>query len=203
MESVESVVATRVRQAFPSALRLDVEVVLGALPLRPNLPSGDNLGTVVVQGESLRIPSRVYLPEPEPLQLRALTANQQLIVHCLFTRHHDGHVRERMLRRALPHCTAWTVPFFVQLLGEYVVEIVDVLEKGIRPEHEQLYAEFLMQNPLFWGRTCQRVISYWHCYYRREFPNRQNYPGTRLVVQLEKWRSTSLSRNPSMLGAGE
>jgi hypothetical protein len=195
---MESVVAVRVMQAFPVACGPDVANVLSVLQRGSHLPSANDIGPVVVGPDSLRIPARIYLPEPDPVDLRVLTESQRLIAHCLFTRHHDGHVRERMLRLVLPHNAMWTVPFVVELLGEYVIEIHRVLEAGIPPAREPSYASFLNDNSTFWHRTRQRVISYWNCYYRHEFPDRKDYPASRVVDRLDEWRvRDSQARRPA------
>lgn len=38
-------------------------------------------------------------------------------MHRLYTRHHDGHVRQRHLARIIEVTDSWIVPFVVQLIG--------------------------------------------------------------------------------------
>lgn len=61
----------------------------------------------------------------------------------MFTRHHDGYVRQEWAREVVPVAEPWVVPFMVQLLGEYVVEIVVDLHRGLRAldQHNSAIAE--------------------------------------------------------------
>ena len=76
--------------------------------------------------DSLRFYGDAMKPsEVEPfLTSRYLTARQRLILGCIFTRHHNGYVRQQWMRAVVPHAEPWVVPFVLALLGEYVVEIV-------------------------------------------------------------------------------
>jgi hypothetical protein len=191
---MSSTVAARVVEAFPAACARDVAVVFATLSPATHEPSSHDVAPIALRGESVRIPARVYFPEPSPGKLRLLTASERLVAQCLFTRHHDGFVREPMVKPLLLQNAFWTVPFVVQLLGEYVIEIVRVIEEQLRPEDEVPYAEFLNENPVFWRRTRSRMVSYWDCYYRREFPRFDHYPARRVVDRLENWRTQDPKR---------
>ncbi|MDR3081774.1 MAG: hypothetical protein LBV60_12755, partial [Streptomyces sp.] len=80
---------------------------------------------VEVQGETVAIPSRIYNEEPEAGLERSLTGTQRLILHCLYSRHSDGRVRQRRLEQLVSSSEPWVVPFVVQLAGEYVLEILE------------------------------------------------------------------------------
>jgi hypothetical protein len=191
---MSSDVATRVAGAFPATCARDVAAVFATLSPAKHAPTSDDVAPIVVRGESVRIPARVYFPEPSPAKFSLLTAREKLVAQCLFTRHHDGFLRERMVRPLLAQAAFWTLPFVVQLLGEHVIEIVHVLEEQLRPGAEIPYAEFLNENPVFWQRTRSRVVSYWNCYHRREFPSLGPYPGQRVVDRLENWRTQGVQR---------
>jgi hypothetical protein len=79
------------------------------------------------------------------------------------------------------------VPYVVQLLGEYVVEIASLILGRLtaqssfgRPE----YRDFVAANEAFMQLTEQRAISYWSAYYRQDF-SRTSYPA---LVALAKLR---------------
>ena len=131
--------------------------------------------TVDVRGETVSIPTRIY--HPEPTADVELTGTQRLVLHCLYSRHHDGKVRQRHVEQILVSSEPWVVPFVVQLLGEYVLEIVLSIAKGLPAHSAQLYGEFIVANPAFFARTQRRVVSYWDCYYRRQYPVFRSYPG--------------------------
>ncbi|GAB3136545.1 hypothetical protein [Microbispora hainanensis] len=46
------------------------------------------------------------------------------------------------------------------------------------------YGRFLADNPGFFTLVQQRVVSYWACYHREEFPRLADYPGHRLVTAM-------------------
>ncbi|WP_156374161.1 hypothetical protein [Cellulomonas sp. Leaf334] len=71
------------------------------------------------------------------------------------TRSHDGWVRQRALRRLLsaPVVAPWMTPFVVQLVGEYVVQIVDDIAEAL-PDvgvpgsvHQAAFGRYLVENP--------------------------------------------------------
>lgn len=75
-------------------------------------------------------------------------------------------VGQKYLARIIPLAHAWIPPFVVQLLGEYVIEIIQLIERNLGSLDVNLYAQFLKSNPEFLALTEQRVMSYWDCYYR-------------------------------------
>jgi hypothetical protein len=163
--------------------------VAAAVPRASLLPHGHFV--VDVTGERLTIPTRIYNDEPDGQQ-NDWTPTHRLVAHCLYTRHHDGRVRERHALRIVRDLTPWVLPFVVQLVGEYVVEIVAALEERL-PEigtpsslQERAYGAFLAANPELLRLTRARVISYWDCYYRRDFPALADYPGYRLIAAFER-----------------
>ncbi|MCX5097771.1 hypothetical protein OOK36_56060 [Streptomyces sp. NBC_00365] len=176
--------------AFPTRLAGDVQSVLAVMPeasYAPMMPF-----EVEVQGETVVIPSRIYNEEPDTGFERALSGTQQMILHCLYSRHHDGRVRQRHLKQITASGEPWAVPFVVQLAGEYVLEIIESIERGLPGLAEpgstqrQLYGEFIARNPAFFARTERRVVSYWSCYYRWKYGAFGLYPG---CVLLEAFRA--------------
>ena len=74
---------------------------------------------------------------------------------CLYTRHNDGHVRERHLRAVIRSSADWVPPFIVQLLGEYVIEIHRVIESNVDCLGQESYLRFVAKNPVFMKATRQ------------------------------------------------
>ena len=188
-DDMASAVATRIAGAFPSECAREVEVVVAMLPPSAHPPTPHDVAAIAVRGEAVNIPARIYFPEPSPRELDILTEREKLVALCLFTRHADGFVRERMVKPLLLQSAFWTVPFVVQLLGEYVIEIVRLIEEQLRSVDAEAYAAFLNENPVFWRRTRSRMVSYWDCYHRREFPTLEHYPGRRVLDRFEWWRT--------------
>lgn len=69
------------------------------------------------------------------------------------------------------------------LLGEYVIEIIRIIEKNLKNLDVSLYSQFLLSNPSFLALTRQRVISYWDCYYRSI--RKDEYSGFRVLRFFE------------------
>ncbi len=100
------------------------------------------------------------------------------------TRHHDGYLRQQCVRDLLPAEEPWMVPFVLQLLGEYVVEISEHIDAAITDPPPARYVEFAAENPRYIQRLRQQATSYWNEYYRRTYPNRLEYPALRALARL-------------------
>ncbi|MGW1159623.1 hypothetical protein ACWD48_15665 [Streptomyces sp. NPDC002519] len=143
-----------------------------------------------VDDEAVAIPYRIYQGEPPIGLVRSLTVIQRQILHCLYSRHSDGLVRQRHLEQVVSSDKPWAVPFVVQLVGEYVLEILEAIQRGLSvldsngSAHRPLYGDFIARNPAFFARTERRVVSYWSCYYRWRFPVFRTYPGCHLLDLL-------------------
>ena len=105
-------------ETFPAALRHEAEMLILRQPYRSRLPVRQG-ETVVSDGQAIRLISRQYVVfHPTGNEVR------QLMAHCLNTRHHDGHVRERHFKPLLAAGQPdFVLPFAAQLLGEYVLPI--------------------------------------------------------------------------------
>jgi hypothetical protein len=140
---------------------------------------------VNVDHETLHIPYRLYY---RPDLLRGTLNNacgvDKLIVACLGTRHHDGYLRQQCLGHLLRSEASWTTPYIVQLAGEYVIEIVDDVAAGIVVRNASSLAAFARENPGYLATLGRRVTSYWNVYHRRAYPNRRDYPGSKVMACL-------------------
>ncbi len=176
------------RAAFPAALGADADLVIAALPPAPRPHADETIGPVVIGRERLRIPCRVFFPEPADAgAARELSGTQRLILASLYTRHHDGFVRHRHVRTLLATPAAWAAPFIVALVGEYVVEIVETIAReAAEPVREQC-RRFVAENPAFAALTRRRVMSYWDRYYRERFPRFRDYPPFRVITTFGSW----------------
>lgn len=185
--------------AFPAELADDVRAVLAVTPAsryRPVAPF-----PVVVQDQQVSIPERIYNAEPPPESVAALSSRQRQVLHCLYSRHCDGRVRQLHLAQILSSADPWVIPFVVQLVGEYVLEILVDIRDGLRALDTPgdglrlAYGEFLAANPAFFDRTQRRVVSYWSCYYRTAFQSFQGYPGCTLLDLLRSAAADSAGRS--------
>jgi hypothetical protein len=153
--------------------------------------------SVVVQGEAVSVPERIYNAEADAEQVLSLTAVQQAVLHCVYTRHHDGYVRQRHLERILSATDPWVAPFVVRLVGEYVLEIVQSIQRVVvdldvsGSPQRVMYGDFLADNPLFFARTERRVVSYWSEYHRGKYSYFPAYPGS---LVLDGFRDAIVER---------
>jgi hypothetical protein len=166
--------------AFPTVLRQDALKAFAAFPAVRAL--GESF-SVYVGDESVTIPYRVHF-DPPLIRLVFLTSLQRELADCLLTRHTDGFVRQRYLAQIIGLRRNWIPPFVVQLAGEYVIEILDVISEGLPLLDRSLYGEFLRGNPAFLDLIGRRTMSYWDCYYRNV--RREEYVGFKI---LEFFRS--------------
>jgi hypothetical protein len=152
--------------------------------------------------ETLLIPYRIHNDEPDPAQLAGLAPRAQLIARCVYTRHHDGYIRERNLQPVLAATCDWVAPYIVQLAGEYVVEITRTIQAALSqlavPGSAQhaTYGRFAAQNPAFIERTCARAISYWNEHYRRQCPSLASYPARKFLTDLKAAGNAYAAANP-------
>ena len=148
--------------AFPASLRQDVETVIEILPLNDHnvlLVDGqihkvDDLihsteQVVSLDNEALKIPYRLYFNEPSPDKEKLLTDLQGVILNCIYLRHHNGFIRQRRLTKLIYKIDYFVVPFVFQLLGEYVMEIIEVLQMHINPNIDN-YVKFINENQKYW-----------------------------------------------------
>jgi hypothetical protein len=168
-------------KAFPAELASDAEAVLAVMPdsrLQPHAAF-----SVVVEGQQVLIPGRLYNDEPSTVRVASLSSRQQQLLHCLYSRHCDGAVRQRHLEKVVGSTDPWVVPFVVQLVGEYVLEILVVICDELRDLATPgtcgrlAYGQFIVDNPAFFARTQRRVVSYWSCYFRGTYASFRGYPG--------------------------
>jgi hypothetical protein len=91
------------------------------------------------------------------------------------TRYHDGFVRQKHLERIIGSENIWIPPFVIQLVGEYVIEILQVVDHNLSNLNVSIYEQFIWWNPEFMALTERRVASYWNEYYRRPASGRMAY----------------------------
>lgn len=177
--------------AVPLEFRADATDALRSLtcPTHPTTPlliqdtNGKSPSPIKihVSGELVRIPYRIYYEWPGLNRARSLSPEQSLILAAWMSRHGDGRIRQAALRDLLEANASWTIPFVVQLCGEYVIEIGNDLEQFFgtklaeRPELQQAYVQFTKDNPAFISLTVQRALSYWNAYDRWRF-HKDQYP---------------------------
>jgi hypothetical protein len=169
-------------KAFPTNLEDDVMVVLHKINQTTKLDFSYCF-EIDFCGSLLFIPERIYFNEPSSSQLNSLTEQQQVIFACLFTRHHNGFIREENLRKIIHRSNdyIWIIPYLIRITGEYVIEILQVIKSNLDKVNKGIIKDFIVENPKFYNTIESRVVSYWDCYYRNEYPNKEEYVGFEII----------------------
>lgn len=173
------------QKAFPDSLKNDVKSVLSSVNLNNEIENYQTF-SVNLRCENLQIPRRIYFGKPTEI---LLNSTKSLILNCLFTRHEDGFLREKCLKKIIKSDEYWIAPFVFQLLGEYVVQILNVVEENLSPSLIKNLSNFVAENPEFYNLTKSRVISYWNVYYRNTFPKIEDYVGYKILSKIENHQS--------------
>ena len=173
-----------IQKAFPSYLQKDATKIADFL--QQNDPKDfRTVGTEVVclNGEVLELPQRVYFGE---YNAQSLTLVQEQMLNCLYLCHCNGHLREHYLRELLIVKENFTLPFIAKLLGDYVIEIVKVLQSELPNDTRDKLRDFFHANPLYQKRIESRIASYWDLFYRNTYPNFKKYIGYQLFQTIVK-----------------
>ena len=155
-------------------------------------PCKSSIGNVQVNlaGACLNIPKRVYF-SASPLKHLANdidTDGERAILACMYSRHHNGHVREQALRlllqQPIPDCS---MPYLLRLAGECVAAILQVLAPLLNhAAYAQTWTDLLTENPRLYPQTQSRLLSYWKEYYRQQQPDFQHYIGGQVAARLRQ-----------------
>ena len=188
----------KLTKAFPKKLHSDLNEVLKILPLENHkiklcdgkIHQVDNLihdteFNVHLDNEILIIPYRIYFDEPSPELEKKLTDAQKEILNCIYLRHHNGYLREKRLESLPNKIDKFTVPHIIQLLGEYIYELLPIIDKKVNESSIEFFAKFIINNPKYWQKTESRMISYWNEYYRYKFPKLKEYIGFEIVKRIK------------------
>lgn len=177
---------TRITRCFPSELHDKVRKVIRVLSIEKSGCIHSASYTVKFHGETLEFPHRVYFNEPRNTLEKNLSDEEQVILDCIFLRHHNGYIRQRRLERIIDKAQPYIVPFTFQLLGECVKEILMVVDDHINERTMDDYLQFIRENKKYAEQTRNRMISYWDLYYRIEYPKRKRYIGQKTFDRLKK-----------------
>jgi len=177
-----------VRAAFPQELNEEVESVFRKLRF-DKFGSHTTYEELRINNFNIRLPARVYFNELTPEELVALDEREYKVLCCYFTRHHNGFIREKYLRKVLSQTSLydWELPFICALIGEYVVEILEVIYDNWDFVCRSGMARFIEDNPKYITTIEGRIASYWGEYYMSGYPKRE-YVGFKLKKELRSMR---------------
>ena len=89
----------------------------------------------------------------------------------------DGYERHKALKGIIALKEPWAIPYVVLLSGEYVVEIAKEMAASLPSLDREAYINFVRENRALMRRLRSKATSYWDCYYRTEYPQKEAYPG--------------------------
>ena len=138
--------------AFPVAFRYNARLAISTFPATRILCGSFS---VKVAAEVVKLPTRIH-NDPALISLEYLTDPQKEFGDCLLTRHTDGFVRERHLARILNSKNVWVPPFVVQLVGEYVIEILRLIQQNVKNLDSALYAGYFV--PPYYDSMVAKLI---------------------------------------------
>jgi hypothetical protein len=176
----------RITRCFPSAMEEQVRKVIRILSIEKSGCIHAGSFSLQFHGEKLEFPYRVYFNEPRNTLEKDLTEEEKVILDCIFLLHHNGHIRQRRLERLIDKNQAYIIPFTFQLLGEYVKEILTVLDDHVNENTLKEYLLFIAENKKYFSHMESRMISYWNMYYRKDCPKIKRYIGQRIFDRIKK-----------------
>ncbi|WP_214721799.1 hypothetical protein [Exiguobacterium sp. s192] len=182
-------------QAFPQSCAEDVQVVTRLLPRRWFRSTISGTIEIAYWQETLILPSRMYFDEIAEEKIHTLSQSQRWLLYCMYTRHHDGYVREKYVRRLEQEQakTDWVLLYLIELTGEYVYEILERIEPMLQTWSEEKLKTFAAANDRYLQRVERRIISYWDVYQRTTYPMLwdSTYVGFRIAQFYRTYRAHS------------
>lgn len=156
---------------FPKHCRSDLRAVLRAFPEirrdRVTFLQAFDAIEYRLREETVQIPYRTYFSEVDEQKMQSLSVAQKKILYCLYTRHHDGRLRERYIKALLQfELSEWEIPYLVKLCDEYVLEIIETIYESIKERDNSDLKAFCVRNQEQLRKSYARMTSYWNAYYR-------------------------------------
>lgn len=175
----------RLKTSFPKTLENEVTNLLSLIKINSehNAHWGYEFN---LENRFFEMPYRIYWEEHRLMEPKSLSQTSRTILACILTRHHNGYIREKYLNQIIDSDEYWTTPYLVQLLGEYVVEILDFVWDSFDSVNSSHLVEFIQENEIYWYKTKQRIASYWDCYHRYKNCPKEDYVGFKLINRIEE-----------------
>ncbi len=162
---------------FPKSLEEDWLSLAKKLHIE-NIRVSDKKTTYRLNQEIVDIPYRIKLEEVEDADL---TQTEKLMLYCVYTRHFDGHIREKYVRKILDmELQDWEYPFFLKISEEYVYEILALIYNKLKGQNNTTIKEFAENNKELLCKGYSKMINYWNRFYRARTLNFHNYIGRKL-----------------------
>jgi hypothetical protein len=141
--------------------------------------------SVRLNKEYIKIPYRIYINEVEDETIQDLNEIQKTILYCLYSRHYNGFVRQKYIKKLLYKNDRFIAPYIIQIIGENISEIMEGIDKYIDINVENV-TEFLAYNLYFWKDIKGKVQSNWNLFQREKYPVFKEYIGRILEKKIDK-----------------
>lgn len=121
-------------EMFPKTLNTEISQIINKIEfISPwEFMTKSDMEIVFINGEEIKIPDRIYYNFPREESINQLTKIQKELLFCIFSRHSDGFIREKCLKEIILSRNIWIIPFVIELLGEYVIEIIIQIKAKIQ-----------------------------------------------------------------------
>ena len=148
---------SKLKNAFPKPLMSDINFLVSKINAKSEHSAYWGY-EIYIEGENIEIPSRIYWDESK-LQVNGLDDTPKMIIACMLTRHHNGYVREKNLEKLIVSDQYWTIPCVIQLLGEYVIELLELVWNKFDSINQKKLVKFITENEIYWFKTKHRIAS--------------------------------------------
>ena len=173
-------------RAFPAEFKNDIDHLYESYDFSEIISnSNPDLFEADIEKQKISVPYRAYLDEKQFANQDQLSKRQHQILSCILTRNHDGYIRQKYLMNIICIEELWITPYIMQLMGEYVEEILMVIYKNMNSEKIEILKKFITLNPIFYAKTKRRIISYFDCYYKGKYKCNKDYVGMKIISKIE------------------
>lgn len=178
-------------KGFPKYLKSDVRVVLSHIG---KMKYDKKSITYIIEGQSINMPISIFNLEVPADNLRELTKRQRLILHCVYSRHHDGYIREKHMKNILASdYEEWAIPYIVKISEEHVVEIVQLVYDQLRESDISRIRQFCANNVVPFATGYNRMVNFWNERHRWNHYHFKYYVGKKLFKQVYGYRRSIAS----------
>ena len=176
------------QEGFPIHLKDDVIKVTGLLPQMTSnhvaIYETEETVEYIQNGKGIKFPYRIYYIDCSDQYIDTLNEQQKMILHCIYSRHYDGFIRQKHLKALLfMDFEDWAIPYIVKICDEYVVEIVEMTYEMLKEKDTTSIRRFCIENMHAFCKSYSRMTSYWNEFYREEYKNFHQYVGRKLFKE--------------------
>ncbi len=183
---------------FPDELKSDVSKVTSLIPQRFQEKVGYTSQQYIeysLNCNLIKFPYRMYFPDVADDVYSKLDDKQIMILHCVYSRNHDGFVRQKHVQSLLSmDYEGWAIPYIVKVCDEYVVEILEMVYAMLKERDTQSFKSFCKDNAESFRISYARMISYWNEFYRDRCYQFHEYIGRKLFRECFGYTRTFETR---------